>query len=688
MYKNNSNITLFVINRFVDFLFVVDFVMQFLTAYVDEKGQWVKHLLFDDQGVWKKSITCNYLTSWFFIDLISIFPWWCLDVRQGGFLRLVRLARLFKLLRVVKSPRIVARVMKHLSISTRSQTVCTYIALLLFTIHLSACGLRLITGMAMENRQADNCYKEEDSPNVDGVDGFGPDEDCPNTYLTHQNTWRDGVWAQYTSAVVWSFTAMNGEAVFVNHAEGVLGFVMMLVGCIMIAFLLGDLANVMSNMDPVKNMHKQTLDSLNDYMHAAGYSRETRIQLREYVMLSEPIFRYNYYNQLLDRLSPSLQALVAKKDYGKIIDKIPFFAYACHKFYDINPGDIVRARAKRIKGKTGFEWSDRRAVVVAVTPELKFDLKYIDLPGEPVERDVKFSRLQLDEYLLGEGPYQISISERVQRLPFQKNLIMFKIARSLRMQLRMDGEAVVFSNVSINDVLYAVKSGSVLLFGHDPFKPYKLKRVGEKGFFGDDIAMLISSVSDKPNKFVTRKYSAHCTRITHVYTLQALDFHSILIDKDQFPTFRKYVARYGIWTRLRYEILDVVKRKREDDRRRAGAYTAVPGAHHQKFFDAANVTRSPKKGMDLFKTVQEGARGFQSTVEKTVKQTVEGARGVVRSVDRSASAPSVTASERRITTSPPPPPPPTPEETSITGRSSPSSIQSEDDGFADRGDNA
>merc|ERR1711871_387886 len=158
-------------------------------------------------------------------------------------------------------------------------------------------------------------------------------------------------------------------------------------------------------------------------------------------------------------------------------------------------------------------------------------------------------------------------------------------------------------------------------------------------------------------------------------------------DKDQFPTFRKYVARYGIWTRLRCEILDVVKRKREDDRRRAGAYTAVPGAHHQKFFDAANVTRSPKKGMDLFKTVQEGARGFQSTVEKTVKQTVEGARGVVRSVDRSASAPSVTASERRITTSPPPPPPPTPEETSITGRSSPSSIQSEDDGFADRGDN-
>ena len=50
MYKNNSNITLFVINRFVDFLFVVDFVMQFLTAYVDEKGQWVKHLLFDEQG--------------------------------------------------------------------------------------------------------------------------------------------------------------------------------------------------------------------------------------------------------------------------------------------------------------------------------------------------------------------------------------------------------------------------------------------------------------------------------------------------------------------------------------------------------------------------------------------------------------------------------------------------------------
>lgn len=669
-YNNSSNLTLFCFNRFVDFLFVVDFVMQFFTSYYEEeKGKWVTSL---------HDIAWTYARSWFLIDFISIFPWWCLDVEQGSFFRLVRLARLFKLLRVVKSPRIVARVMKHLTISTRSQTVCMYITLLLFTIHLSACGLRLITGLAIDWKGAERCYARADSPNLQAFHEFGPDEECPNTYLTHANTWSDGIWAQYTSAIIWSFTAMNGEATFVNHAEGVLGFVMMLVGCIMIAFLLGDLANVMSNMDPVKNLHKQTLDSLNDYMQANKYPRELRIRLREYVMLSEPVFRYNYYNQLLDRLSPSLQALVARQDYGKIIEKIPFFAYACTKFYDINPGDIVRARAPRRKGND-FDWTNRRALVVAVTRDLTYNLKYLDLEGAPVETNVKFSRLQLDEYLLGEGAYQISISERVQQLPFQKNLIMFKIARLLRLELRMERDEVIRANVSINDVLYAVKSGAVLLFGHDPFRPYAIKRCGpidrnpnNVPFFGDDIAMLISGTSDKPNKFILRRYSAHCTRITQLYTLQALDFHSIIIDKNQFPTFRKYVARYGIWTRLRYDILDVVKTQREDRRRRAGAYTA-PNASHQKFFDAS-IAAAPcsPKGRDPFALMQGAVDRVGKAMEGGVKKSSEltstgarrtwrAARDVVtvastagaRRVDRSASAPSVVV---------PPPPPPRPDD--------------------------
>lgn len=167
---------------------------------------------------------------------------------------------------------------------------------------------------------------------------------------------------------------MNGEATFVTHAEGVLGFVMMLVGCIMIAFLLGDLTNVVSNMDPVMNEFKQTIDSLNDYMTKLAYPKALRVRLREYVMLSEPVFRFNYYSTLLDKLSPSLQALVAQQDHGTVVNKIPFFIYAIHKFYDLRPGDVVRCRAPRRKGEEP-EWDQRRAKVVRITNDFRYDLE-------------------------------------------------------------------------------------------------------------------------------------------------------------------------------------------------------------------------------------------------------------------------------------------------------------------------
>ena len=51
-------------------------------------------------------------------------------------------------------------------------------------------------------------------------------------------------------------------------------------------------------------------------MTKLAYPKALRVRLREYVMLSEPVFRFNYYSTLLDKLSPSLQALVAQQDHG------------------------------------------------------------------------------------------------------------------------------------------------------------------------------------------------------------------------------------------------------------------------------------------------------------------------------------------------------------------------------------
>ena len=83
------------------------------------------------------------------------------------------------------------------------------------------------------------------------------------------------------------------------------GLLVMLGGIIVMAFLIGDLSNIMSNLDPVANEFKQTLDNLNDYMHRSGFDNDLRLKLREYIMLSEPCFRDHFNKEMLTKLSPT-----------------------------------------------------------------------------------------------------------------------------------------------------------------------------------------------------------------------------------------------------------------------------------------------------------------------------------------------------------------------------------------------
>ena len=120
-------------------------------------------------------------------------------------------------------------------------------------------------------------------------------------------------------ACIWALIALNGEADTRTHAEGVLGLTIMLSGVIILAFLVGDMSNITSNLDPVANEFKQTLDNLNDYMHRSGFDNDLRLKLREYIMLSEPCFRDHFNKEMLTKLSPTLISVVARKKMGHIV---------------------------------------------------------------------------------------------------------------------------------------------------------------------------------------------------------------------------------------------------------------------------------------------------------------------------------------------------------------------------------
>ena len=84
-------------NTFVEAMFYLDFILSFLSGYRESDD--------DDVVTDLKKIAIKYLQGWFFIDLISVFPFQHINFGKGSsnvqatkLIRLARLPRLFKLM--------------------------------------------------------------------------------------------------------------------------------------------------------------------------------------------------------------------------------------------------------------------------------------------------------------------------------------------------------------------------------------------------------------------------------------------------------------------------------------------------------------------------------------------------------------------------------------------------------------
>ena len=82
--EENRDIGWFISDIVIDFIFILDIVFTFYTAYYDED-----YLLVEDRLLIAKS----YLKSWFLIDLLSVLP---IDIllRNNNYDSLMRIARL------------------------------------------------------------------------------------------------------------------------------------------------------------------------------------------------------------------------------------------------------------------------------------------------------------------------------------------------------------------------------------------------------------------------------------------------------------------------------------------------------------------------------------------------------------------------------------------------------------------
>lgn len=82
------------VDSIIDFLFLIDIIVNFFSAYYNEK-----YILIDK----RTQIACNYIKGWFIVDVVSILPFNLISGGQnyGKLVRLTKLNRLYKLVKLV-----------------------------------------------------------------------------------------------------------------------------------------------------------------------------------------------------------------------------------------------------------------------------------------------------------------------------------------------------------------------------------------------------------------------------------------------------------------------------------------------------------------------------------------------------------------------------------------------------------
>lgn len=330
---------LWMINRAIDFCFLLDLVLSFHLAFQRPASNGSYYV------VNQRVIIRHYLTGWFVIDFISVLPVWTatldyaspwpysaaslagaasdmptapellvasanlsnIDASQSAISaatlpRIVRLLRMIKLARVLKASRVLQRnildvLMHEFGTTYAFIKIVKLVALLVLFAHWQAC----LWGMG-------STY-----PRMLGAKGDTWIADYEESEWAKGNlpTWFD----RYTVALYWSVMTLTsigyGDVSPQNTLERFLAAVCMLASGMMWTYAIGTVATIASTLNPHSIAFTQTMDSLNFFMRDRGLPKPMRFVLRTFFENSRLVRQKEEDQKLFEKMSPLLQCSVA-----------------------------------------------------------------------------------------------------------------------------------------------------------------------------------------------------------------------------------------------------------------------------------------------------------------------------------------------------------------------------------------
>lgn len=245
----------------------------------------------------RRIIAGKYLKSWFAIDVLAAFPVPLVGVvfpAAGvlNLLRVLRLNRLFKLMRISRS-------LKRLS-GPRMNPAIFRLVLLVFWImmaaHTIACGWIIMTG--------------------------NPGSLSPV--------------ALYIRAFYWTTTTLTtigyGDVLPAGTKQTLYVIIIEIIGAGMYGLIIGNIANLIANIDVAKAQHREKMEKLNTFLRYRNIPMNISRKINDYFEYLWQTRRGYEESDVLKELPPSLKTWVALFLNKEVIEKVPIFEGASQEF--------------------------------------------------------------------------------------------------------------------------------------------------------------------------------------------------------------------------------------------------------------------------------------------------------------------------------------------------------------------
>lgn len=306
----------------IDLFFFVDIWLNFRTSFrregvaVSDRHEMARH----------------YLKSSFPIDLLANFPFELLlifnsEATLGGISAIV-LLRMFRLLRMARIFRVFRRWERTGWVNPGYLRISKFLGIMVLLMHWLACGWFLVAAL-------------EHFPE--------------NSWVVECGIQDAAVSSQYIRSLYWTITTMTtvgyGDITPNRDLEIVVSMVVMMIGASMYAFIIGNIASLLSHLDSGKVNHWNRMETVTEYLRSRNVPKKLVTRVREYYEYLWDRHRGLPSHALMDDVPESLRLELLHSLASDLLENVPLFKHCeselrdslliALKRHSYDPGSLV-----------------------------------------------------------------------------------------------------------------------------------------------------------------------------------------------------------------------------------------------------------------------------------------------------------------------------------------------------------